>query len=170
MEKPKKKRKEINKNTPTKPGLYWAKKDDSYGRYNMLVDVCGKLPYLHWNSWNTATLEVLSGNSEPDFIFGNEIIKPAEEIKLGPGIMAIYKNMFGRLEREMKDELFYTAIENLKGKLVSLRDKLLKEKGAVEGLNSDLSRWISEREIYIKIIKELNDLLLKQGVIEVIKQ
>ena len=134
MNKINKRRKEIDKNTPTKPGLYWGKKDDSYGRYNMLVDVYGKLPYLRWNSWNTETHEVLYGNSEPDFIFGDEIIQPTENNELNPALVNNCKTIAKTIAKEIESEYIGVLEEEhkrfkndntlLKNKLILLRNEL----------------------------------------------
>lgn len=163
MNKINKRRKEIDKNTPTKPGLYWGKKDDSYGRYNMLVDVYGKLPYLRWNSWNTETHEVLYGNSEPDFIFGDEIIQPTENNELNPALVNNCKTMTKEIESEYigvleeEHERFKNDNFRLKSELNSLLVKLNRDYKQIENCRHDTC-W-GKRQVYTEVIERLNAII-----------
>ena len=134
IEKKKRVKNNSYKNTPNKPGFYWAKKDSSCGRYNLIVDVYGNIPYLRWNAWNTATLEVQTGSSEPDFVFGSKIIEPTEEIKLDRTLVDNFNTVASGLKNEIENEYLKALEEDnirikkdnilLKSKLILLRDEL----------------------------------------------
>ena len=35
---------------PTEPGFYWAKSKEDWPRYDLIVEICGEVPYLYWKA------------------------------------------------------------------------------------------------------------------------
>ena len=71
------------KNTPTEPGFYWAKSDNDYKWYHLIVNISGESPYLEWVAWDRGPIngKIIKGSGKPDFIFGDKINEPIGEIK-----------------------------------------------------------------------------------------
>lgn len=64
---------------PSKPGLYWARDNDSKW-YNLVVSVQGKAPFLYGVIFDRATNEIKKPEpatlAGPTMVWGPEIIEP----------------------------------------------------------------------------------------------
>lgn len=173
------------RNTPKKSGIYWAKKDSSYEWWNLIVEIYGELPYLGWKAWDRGKDKIISGNSKPDFIFGEEIIEPnediqkldnvtignPEEIKLHYTIIDNFKIMTSNLMKEIRNEIRIAEkkleIEKLKNqseknfeikhKLISIRKGLVEDYQKILNSNDELN--YGKREIYLRIVRKLNTII-----------
>ena len=142
------------RNTPIKPGIYWAKTDSSCEQYNLIVEIYGEVPYLRWNTWNKNTNRTQTGNAEPDFVFGNEIIEPDAIVKLDQTLVDNFNTAASGLKNEIEKEAFEALKENykktkndnilLKNKLTFLRDRIIDGKYDKIDIIRELSAIINE--------------------------
>lgn len=64
---------------PKKPGYYWAKSDDKFKWYNVIICIKGEAPYLHYVAWRRGLTDELMHGIDPDgYVFGPEIPVPGE--------------------------------------------------------------------------------------------
>lgn len=56
---------------PTEPGFYWAKSEDRYCWWDVLVEILGQPPYLYWKAIHFPEIAVKEGYGHPTgYIFG----------------------------------------------------------------------------------------------------
>jgi len=67
------------KNTPTKPGIYWAKSSSAFNWCNLIVEIYGEIPYLQFRYWDRCKNKIIENTGKPNFIFSNKITEPTEE-------------------------------------------------------------------------------------------
>jgi len=57
---------------PEEPGLYWAKRHESYRDFNMIIEIQGEPPYLSYIGWDIVKNITVSG-IRPCYVFGPKI-------------------------------------------------------------------------------------------------
>lgn len=79
--------KEIDRNKPTKPGLYWVREvcdyqDDGIDyEYDKIVRIFGDPPYMKYEAWDIYYVNIIEGSDPDCYIFGPEIKQPKMVVK-----------------------------------------------------------------------------------------
>ena len=67
-----------NKKIPTECGFYWARADTHLHKYNYIIQIHGKIPFLKWTAWKLAPepkdCYCETGNGVPNYIFGDKVV------------------------------------------------------------------------------------------------
>ena len=67
------KKESVNKNKPTKPGVYWARKSGEKW-WSTLILIEGEPPYMRYRSWYMGGDYVSSGLDPSEFWFAEEAV------------------------------------------------------------------------------------------------
>jgi len=66
-----------DRNKPTEPGYYWARRNNAFRWWNLIVRIHGERPYLSFMSWDILDNKIEGGADPSCFDFGPRIDDPA---------------------------------------------------------------------------------------------